>query len=123
MIVGNIGSERMRLLAGTEVGYRDLEGGTAFSDSAIFLMGIALLIDVGCLVASFKMTSRRCAWVTFSLAITLSAVVYNGFVGLKLLNIGITPILSLLAVALGGYSIFYQWAMLRSSKQARPRVH
>ncbi len=102
-------------LAGTEVGYWDLEGGTAFSDSAIFLMGVALLIDVVCLVASFKTTSRRRAWIIFSLAIMFSVVIYNGFVCVKLLNFGFTPILSLLAIALGGYSIFYQWAMLRAA--------
>ena len=98
----------------SEVAYWDLEGGTAWSESAMFLFGAALIVDALCLAVSAKLPGARRGWIMLSLAIMLSAVIYNLMVCLKLFNLGITPLISLLAVAFGGYAVFYQWAILRS---------
>ncbi len=108
-------------LDGTEVAYWELQGGTAYSDSAIFLFGVALILDGVCLAVSARPSGPRLGWVRISIAVMLLAVLYNAFVCVKLLNLGPIPILSLLAVVFGGYAVFYQWAILNSSPRSAHR--
>lgn len=102
---------------GREVPYTELEGGTFYSDSAVFLFGAALLIEAGCLlVTRFIGALRPVVWLI--LLITLAAVAWNVVASVILLRDGITPVLSVLCIAIGGYMLYVQWNLLSSERPA-----
>jgi hypothetical protein len=43
------------------------------------------------------------------------ATAYNIVASIVLLHDGITPILSLICVAIGGYIVYYEWAALKAT--------
>jgi len=101
---------------GQEVPYTQLEGGTFYSDSATFLFGAAMMIGAAAqaVLASRFRGKRGVAW--FSLACTAAATGYNVVAVIILLREGITPLLSLLCVAIGGYIAFYEWNAIKASE-------
>ena len=105
--------------AGQEVAYYELQGGTAHTDSAMFLFGLALVLEaVAMLIAHTGVPGKR-AFVGFALFVTLLATAYNLFVMVKLFGMGITPLMSVIAVAIGGYMATYQWRLFKQVS-ARP---
>ncbi len=108
---------------GQEVAYFELGGGTAYTDSGLFLFGLALVLEaLALLVAQTRIPGKR-AFVGFALFVTLAATAYNLFVMVKLFGLGITPLTSLIAVAIGGYMATYQWRLLnRISGETSPRL-
>ena len=98
--------------AGTEVSYFDLQGHVFWNDSAMFLFGLALLMEAVVLYAISTNSKHTNAFIRLGVAIAFLATVYNLIVAGIFLNSGIPPIMSLLAVAFGGYITLYLWRML-----------
>lgn len=108
--------------AGSPVGYWELEGFTALSDSAIFLFGLAMVLEAVVLALIGTRFRRKAALVTLALAMTVVATAYNVFVAGKIMSAGGgLPLMSLLAVAFGGYIAMYEWRLLQSLRSV-PRV-
>jgi hypothetical protein len=99
--------------AGQEVDYYDLQGGTAHSDSAMFLFGLALLLEAIAMLIAHTGAPGKKLFVGFALFVTLLATAYNLFVIVKLFGMGITPLMSVIAVAIGGYMATYQWRLFK----------
>ena len=109
--------------AGQEVDYYDLQGGTAHSDSAMFLFGLALLLEAIAMLIAHTGAPGKKLFVGFALFVTLLATAYNLFVIAKLFGMGITPLMSVIAVAIGGYMATYQWRLWKQvSAPARSPV-
>jgi len=101
---------------GQEVPYTQLDGGTFYSDSSIFLFGAALMIGA---VAQAALASRfraKRAVAVVSLACMAAATAYNIFAIVLLLREGITPVMSLLCVAIGGYIVYYEWSAVKAAE-------
>ncbi len=103
---------------GQPVPYTQLEGGTFYSDSSIFLFGVAMLIGAlaQIVLASRFGGKRAIAWL--SLGAMAMATVYNIVAAVILLRVGITPLISLLCVAVGGYIVYYEWAAIKATSHA-----
>ena len=99
--------------AGQEVDYPDLEGNVFASESAMFLFGLAVAIDAGLRVLIYRGTSMSRPLAYLALGIIVAATLYNLYVVGVLLKGNITPFISLMAVALGGYVAFQQWATIK----------
>ena len=102
--------------AGQSVVYWDLIGHQALSESALFLFGLACVLEAAAMAAGYARPGLRTATVSVALLITLLATGYNMVTCVVLFKDGITPMLSLLAVGFGGYMAFAEWAMLRSRR-------
>ena len=104
-------------LAGQEVSYRELQGNVFLNDSAMFLVGLAIVLDAIVRVAVYKgiRAARLLAYLGF--AITVLATIYNLYAVSVLLKGNVLPLLSLLAVAMGGYISFQQWQTIQMMKQ------
>lgn len=101
---------------GQEVPYPQLDesfGLPYYSDSGLFLFGLALVVSaLACLLGITRLRVRGAA-TTLALLLVLAATAYNIFVSAKLFGVGITPVLSLLCVAFGGYEAYIQYRSLR----------
>jgi hypothetical protein len=106
---------------GQEVAYFDLQGGTAYTESGIFLFGLALVLEAAALVVANTGARGRRAFVGFALFVTLLATAYNLFVAGKLFSLGITPLMTVIAVAIGGYMAAYQWRLFKQVSSIPPR--
>ena len=103
---------------GTEVAYFELTGYTAWSDAAVFLFGLALVIEGLALFAAGRWERGGPALVGLAIIITAVAVVLNAVAIVLLFSFGSQPIISILAVAFGFYILYYRWGLWRS---LRPR--
>jgi hypothetical protein len=108
--------------AGQEVDYYDLQGGTAHSDSAMFLFGLALLLEAIAMLIAHSGAPAKKFFVGFALFVTLLATAYNLFVIVKLFGMGITPLMSVIAVAIGGYMATYQWRLWKQVSASPTRA-
>ncbi|MGH7213799.1 MAG: hypothetical protein ACREIT_03430, partial [Tepidisphaeraceae bacterium] len=90
-----------------------LQGFTALTDTAIFLFGLAMVFEAVALIAASRPTRARRALLALALLVTLVATAFNLFVTVRLFGAGITPWISLLAVAFGGYIAMYEWRLLQ----------
>jgi len=99
--------------AGQEVAYWDLQGYAAFTDAGIFLFGLSMVLEGFALaMIRSKLGGKRIA-ISISLVIVALATLVNLYTATRLLGIGLIPLMSGLAVALGGYMAIYQWKLLR----------
>lgn len=103
-------------LAGQPVGYWELAGGTAWTDSGIFLLGLALILEAIALLAAATGTRMRIGLIRFALVLTLAATLYNGVVVGILFSMNILPLLSILAFGFGGYIAAYEYRLLKAAK-------
>jgi hypothetical protein len=101
------------LNAGQEVPYTQLEGGTFYSDSSIFFFGVALLVSAfaQALLASRLRRKRAIAWI--SIMCMFLGTVYCALAAAILFQAGITPLISILCVGVGGYILFHEWQTVR----------
>lgn len=99
--------------AGQTVAYWDIVGHQAVSDSAIFLFGLACVLEAAAMAAAHARPRLRTATISAALLITLLATAYNGVACVVLFKDNVTPLLSLLAVGFGGYMALAEWGMLR----------
>ncbi len=95
------------------VAYFDLQGFTAWTETAFVVAGLALLLD-----ALSRMVRHRGITVAAFLAL-LASIAVNVFVAIKLFNVGIVPLISLLLIALTGYLAMTHWAGLKPSAARR----
>ena len=108
---------------GAEVPYLELEGFTAWSEMGMFLFGLTLLFEAlaKTLIAIRSSNVSRLA-LMLAILLTLLAVVLNIIVCCKMFSIGITPLISVLAVAFGGWILFDEWATLMSYSAAHKKT-
>jgi len=106
---------------GQEVAYFDLQGGTAYTESGMFLFGLALVLEGISLLAAHMGAPGKRALVGFALFVTLSATVYNLFCMMKLFSAGVTPLMTVLAIAIGGYMASYQWRLFKVMSMQQQR--
>lgn len=99
--------------AGKEVNYLQLEGGTAWNDAAIFLFGLALVFEAALLAVVYSRFRFKMQLVMVSFLITVLATGFNAVVAVVLLNKGVLPLWSALAVAYGGYIAAYEWRLMQ----------
>lgn len=98
--------------AGQEVDYPELQGFTALSDSAIFLFGLAMVLEGISFAVVASGFRAKVPVVIAALIVAILATGYNLFVVIKLFGAGTVPIVSLLAVAFGVYTVINQWKIL-----------
>lgn len=105
--------------AGQEVDYWELSGYTAWTDTAIFLFGLAMVLEAAVLAVVYSRSGAKVPLTAVALAVTLAATALNLWVCFKLLGVGITPLMSALAVAFGGYMAIYEWRLLQRFRGIR----
>jgi hypothetical protein len=100
--------------AGTEVAYPELQGNVIWNDSGMLVFGLALLAEAAVLIAlgTNAKFQRPLAGIGFFLAFIAAA--YNVIVAGIFFNAGILPLMSLVAVAFGGYMATYLWRLFQS---------
>ena len=100
---------------GPEVAYFDLQGFTAWSDMGVFLFGLVLLLEAAAKAAIAIRPGYTSRLILFlAVVLTLATVLLNLFVCYRLMSIQVTPLISGLAVAFGGWILFDEWRMLKS---------
>lgn len=103
---------------GQPVTYFELQGGTAWTDAGLFLMGVALLLDaliLGILAARGK-PNRGLVWI--AVILTSIAMLINAGVVVHLFSMNILPLTSLIALAVGGFVVFDHGPMLRKPEKS-----
>jgi hypothetical protein len=106
---------------GQEVGYWELTGYTALSDSAIFLFGLTMVVESVVLAIMNTRFKAKSQLVAVALFFTALVTLYNALAALMLLTAGVAPYSSLLAVAFGGYIAVFEWRLLQQLRAARQR--
>ncbi len=105
--------------ADQEVGYWELQGHTALSDSAIFLFGLSMLLEAFVMAASAKPFRYKLHLVVLAFVIAAGATIYNLIVVMILFADGITPLYSIVAVGFGAYIAWWEWNLLQSIRAGR----
>lgn len=91
------------------------------TSGALLFFACSLLIDGLVRVLAWARVPGGRAFVAIGLCITLFALCYNLYVCMRLLKAGVTPLLSLICVAFGGYIAFSQWMTFQMMGQAPAR--
>jgi hypothetical protein len=100
--------------AGNEVDYFDLEGFTAWTQMGMFLFGVVLLLEAASKAAVVLRPGAASRGILkFALALTLITTALNLYVCIRMLGVGMIPLLSGLAVAFGGWILASEWRMLK----------
>ena len=98
---------------GQEVAYWELGGSTAWTEASIFLFGLALVLEALALwVISSKMGGKKPV-LAISLLVVVIATAFNLFTVVRIMGEGVLPLMSGVALAMGGYMAMYQWKLLR----------
>ena len=105
--------------AGQEVDYWDLQGYTAWTDTAIFLFGLAMVLEAAMLAVVYSRSGGKIPLTMLALIVTILATALNLWVCFLLFGAGILPLMSGLAVAFGGYIAMYEWRLLHRLRAFR----
>lgn len=105
--------------AGQTVPYWEIVGYKALSESAVFLFGAALVVEALSMLMANKRPGATEKLLGVSLVITAAATVYNAYVMVVLFSVRQRPIISVLAVAFGGYMVLSLWKLIRSGARAK----
>jgi hypothetical protein len=98
-----------------EVAYFDLSGFTAWTDMGVFLFGLVLLFEAAAKgVIAIRPGGASRLILVLAILLTFATVMLNLFVCYRLMSMQITPLISGLAVAFGGWILFDEWRMLRN---------
>ena len=101
--------------AGQEVAYFDLESHTAWGDMGVFLFGLTLLFEAASKTAVvLRPGSVSRGLLVLAVGLTVVTVGLNLYACILLQSVQITPVMSGLAVALGGWVLYDEWQTLRS---------
>jgi hypothetical protein len=98
---------------GQEVAYFELAGYTAYTDTGIFLFGLAMVLEAVVLAFVRRSTPATRALVTIALVITAGMTLFNLVLVVMLMSTNTLPIISLLVVAFGGFLTHWQWQMFQ----------
>ena len=105
--------------AGQPVAYFDLQGYSAWTDMGVFLFGLTLLFEAASKAAVvLRPSTASRGLLGLAILLTLATVALNVVAAGLLLHYGVTPILSGLAVAFGGWILFDEWSTLQASRAA-----
>ena len=107
---------------GQEVAFWDLADSQAWTDASFFLFGLALILEALALwVISSKMGGKKPV-LAISLLVVVVATAFNLYTVVRIMGAGALPLMSVVAVAMGGYMAMYQWKLLRvlSTGRAAP---
>lgn len=99
---------------GQEVGYYELQGYSGWTDTAIFLFGLAMVFEAVALAVAFGRGSPRRGVIWLALFVAILATAFNLGVAVMLLSTDLLPLISLLCVAFGVYIAAYEWRLLQS---------
>lgn len=99
--------------AGQPVEYFELQGYTAYTDTAIFLFGLAMVLEAVVLVVARRNNATSRILLSFALALTVGMVIFNVIVAGMLFQAGITPLSSILAIAFGGWMAMFEWQLMK----------
>jgi hypothetical protein len=100
--------------ANTEVSYFELSGYTAWTEMGAFLFGLTLLFEAASKAAvTLKPGTGSRGLLGLAIVLTLATVALNLWACGLLLHVGITPLLSGIAVAFGGWVLYDEWQTLR----------
>jgi hypothetical protein len=103
---------------GQEVAYTQLLDGQFYSESSIFLFGFALVLGAIAQALQLMRIPGRSGLGWLSLICLLLATLYNIVTVVVMLQAGVTPLLSLLCVGIGGYIVYFEWHMLKAYHQS-----
>jgi len=98
---------------GQPVHYFDLQGFQALSDSAMFVFGVALLLEAALFTILNRRLAAKALLLKVALAFTVLATAYNLYAAARMIGVGFTPVFSLVVVAVGGYMAMSQWRLLQ----------
>jgi hypothetical protein len=104
-------------LAGQPVEYWDLQGFAALSDSAIFLFGLAMVFEAVALAVVYSRLRAKRPILVLAMAVAFAATAHNLVVSLKMLGAGLMPLMSLFAVAFGGYILACEWRLFPETRR------
>jgi hypothetical protein len=99
--------------AGQEVAYYDLQGFSAHTETAIFLFGLSMVLEAVALASIRRNTPKTRGLLLLTLVLTAGMTLYNVILVVVLFGHGITPLLSILVVAFGGYTAITEWQTLQ----------
>lgn len=102
---------------GQMVEYFDLQGGTAWSEAGLFLMGVALLLDAGLMFVFYRRGTFSSSLLYAAIFVTGIALAINVFVAAKLFGLGVMPMITMCAVLGGGILLFDHFALLSIQKR------
>ena len=100
--------------AGQEVTYPELTGKPIWSESGFFVLGLAMILDALATVAVLKNLKFAKPMTRISLGIILLAVILNVIAVYVIFQTGLMPLISLLALAVGGFSLFSRWGQIQT---------
>jgi hypothetical protein len=99
---------------GAPITYWELNDGvTALQDMAIFLFGLAMVLEAAVLAVIHSRVRSKRPLLVVAILVTLMATALNLVVAGKLIALNVIPLLSLLAVGFGGYIAAYEWRLYR----------
>ena len=107
---------------GQEVGYWDLDaslGFPAWTEASLWLFGLTMVVDAALL---FFAGGKRLWLVGAAFTLTCAVCAFNAFVCAKCFSAGITPLMSMVALAFGIYMAIYQWGLLKEVSAAQALV-
>ena len=99
--------------AGQPVSYFELTGGTAWTETGLFLMGIALLLDAGLMLIAYRGGVPNRRLVMLAVVITGAAMLLNIAVAFYVFGMGILPFTSIIALLVGGMILFDHVPLLK----------
>jgi hypothetical protein len=92
------------------VPYADAGPGNMLTDLGILLIGLMLLLDAGARVV------RKRWLIAIAFVVSVGTALLNGYATVRIYQYNITPLWSVLCLALAGYFAITQWAWLKSAK-------
>jgi len=105
------------------VSYFELQGYTAWTEMGEFLFGLTLLFEAASKAAVAIKPGTASRWLlALSIVLTLATVALNLWACGLLLHVGITPLLSGIAVAFGGWVLYDEWQTLRLTRPVGRRT-
>lgn len=102
--------------AGQEVDYYELAGYTAWTETAIFLLGLAMVFEAIILGIATKNTPFNRKLVAAGIAVSVVMTVFNTIVVILLFKEGTMPIISFVATAFGGWMVMQEWQLYKLMK-------
>jgi hypothetical protein len=100
--------------AGTPATYFELLNGAAWTEMGLFLMGVALLLDAGLMLIAFRGNTPPRGLVALAVFVTGTAMLINIALAIYLMGLGIVPLVSLIALLVGGMVLFDHVPLLKA---------
>jgi hypothetical protein len=106
-------------LAGQTVGYWDLDGFQAYTESGMFIFGIVVLLEAAIHAAAglgFRVPKLVIQLLIF---LTVCCTAFNLYICVRVMSAGTLPLMSGLAAAFGGFILAETFALMKSQNLMR----